>query len=418
MVHGLSPRGRLRAHRRFTALAWVLMAIRNIACCSTLHALLPLMTHDQVGMPAYGCAAGHCKQEEVGHLMHITEGIVTGVPAAVSTGLALALTGIGAGKMRAFVQEHPRYKPLLGMAGAFIFLLSLIPIPTFNGFTCSHPCGTPLAGILLGPWISIALTALSLLLQAAFFNHGGFSTWGANLLALGVGGAVTGWLVFQLARRLRACVWFAAGVAGLLGDVVTYLISGAVLAGVLSHSPHPQYSFHGYLRFIYLVSYLPVQGPIAIGEMLLTGYSLHYIFQQRPELLTTLCVTKNRQSAPVTPVRQGVLLVLGLVLAMFLLTGTPAHGQSTGTAINTTVMPAPQRFTGMDQSVNERLAREAGRPPREPYLNTEKMGDLWNALLLLAGGVCGFVIGRWWHLLFGRKTDDAVTLAATEVKDE
>ena len=30
------------------------------------------------------------------------------------------------------------------------------------------------------------------------------------------------------------------------------------------------------------------------------------------------------------------------------------------------------------------------------------MGDLWNLLLLGAGGVCGFIIGRWWHLLWGR----------------
>ena len=44
--------------------------------------------------------------------------------------------------------------------------------------------GEVVAGILLGPWVGIALTGLSLLLQAAFFAHGGFSTWGANVITL------------------------------------------------------------------------------------------------------------------------------------------------------------------------------------------------------------------------------------------
>jgi hypothetical protein len=31
------------------------------------------------------------------------------------------------------------------------------------------------------------------------------------------------------------------------------------------------------------------------------------------------------------------------------------------------------------------------------------MGDLWNLLLLSAGGVCGFIVGKYGHLLWGRK---------------
>jgi hypothetical protein len=60
----------------------------------------------------------------------------------------------------------------------------------------------------------------------------------------------------------------------------------------------------------------------------------------------------------------------------------------------------------MDEAVNERLAADAGRPPRDPFIDTESMGDLWNLLLLTAGGCCGFVVGRWWHLLWGRRTGE------------
>jgi len=64
---------------------------------------------------------------------------------------------------------------------------------------------------------------------------------------------------------------------------------------------------------------------------------------------------------------------------------------------------APGRFVGMDQSVNVDLAEKAGAPAREPYINVEKWGDLWNLLLLLGGGACGFVIGRYWDHIWGRR---------------
>ena len=59
-------------------------------------------------------------------------------------------------------------------------------------------------------------------------------------------------------------------------------------------------------------------------------------------------------------------------------------------------------FVGMDEAVNKNLAAAAGRPAREPYLNLEERGDVWNTALLIAGAVCGFILGRWWHLLWGK----------------
>ena len=121
--------------------------------------------------------------------MHITEGIITGVPAAAYTAVGLTFMGWGARAMKKFAAKFPEKKALIGMGGALIFFVSLIPLPAFTG-TCSHPCGTPLIAILLGPSITIALAGIALLLQAAFFAHGGFSTWGANVLTLGLIGSL------------------------------------------------------------------------------------------------------------------------------------------------------------------------------------------------------------------------------------
>jgi cobalt/nickel transport system permease protein len=335
--------------------------------------------------------------------MHITEGIITGTAAVAYTAGGVACVAWGASKMKRFVKDQPDKRPLLGMGGALIFFFSLIPIPAFTG-TCTHPCGTPLIGILLGPGIGTALTAGSLLLQAAFFAHGGFATWGANVIALGLVGCVCGWGTFRLARRLGFSLRVAGFAGGLVGDVMVYAASGLILAATLAHAPTPQYSLLGYLTAIY-GSYLPTQLPIAIGEMLITGLALHFVARQRPEVLAELGVTPGK--GPKRPGR--VLPTLGLLLLGLTTALLPVHGSAAEGGRKTSTGQAkeaprqePGSFAGMDEAVNERLAEAAGAAARAPYLDPESWGDLWNTLLLGAGGVCGFVLGRWWHLLFGR----------------
>ena len=220
--------------------------------------------------------------------MHITEGIITGGSAVLYTGAGIALVALGTVRMKNFVDKTPENKPILGMGGALIFFISLIPIPAFSG-TCSHPCGTPLIAILLGPTIGFALTGASLLMQAAFFAHGGFGTWGANVTALGFFGCFFGWGAFRLTRLMGLPLWASGFAGGLVGDIMVYIASGLILATTLTNAPSPQYSLTGYLTVIYS-AYLPTQLPIALGEMLITGLALHHAYRQRPEVLEMLGV--------------------------------------------------------------------------------------------------------------------------------
>jgi len=342
--------------------------------------------------------------------MHIAEGIITGGPAVAYGGVGLALMGWGAARMKRFIAKRPEGKPLLGMGGVIIFFISLMPIPAFTG-TCTHPCGTPLVAILFGPAIAIALAGVSLLLQAAFFAHGGFSTWGANVLALGFFGSVFGWGTFRLARMARLPLWAAAGLGGLIGDLAVYGASGLILGTVLSRAPEPQYTLVGYLVAIY-AAYLPTQVPIALGEMLITGLALHYAWKQRPEVLEALGISdagrKKSRNGVVVAMFFLLLSACSLLLVPITVAGTeggeiPGHEASVLPA-DPAAGAAVERsdLSGMDEVVNERLAGQAGIHVRSPYIDTESMGDLWNSLLLLAGAVCGFVAGRWWHLLWDK----------------
>jgi cobalt/nickel transport system permease protein len=336
--------------------------------------------------------------------VHITEGIITGSEVVMYTGAGIAVVGCGVWRMKKFVRDFPDKKPLLGMGGALIFFISLIPIPAFTG-TCSHPCGTPLIGILLGPLIGFALTGVSLLLQAAFFAHGGFGTWGANVIALGFFGCFFGWLAFRIARMLGLPVLAAGFAGGLIGDIMVYVSSGLILGTTLAQAPNPQYSLAGYLIAIYS-AYAPTQLPIAIGEMVVTGLALQYAYRQRPEVLQELGIINEEQAVlKKSPISILVLMVLGglCFYSANIAEATKEVEVATNTDLDSdnSQAPEPARFAGMDEAVNEKLAEAAGRPARAPYIDTESMGDLWNLLLLSAGGICGFVVGRWWHLLWG-----------------
>jgi cobalt/nickel transport system permease protein len=227
--------------------------------------------------------------------MHIAEGIITGWPVLAYTLVGMGLMAIGTDGIKRFHREFPERRPLIGMGAALIFFISLIPVPAFTG-TTSHPCGTPLVAILLGPRVTFALTGISLILQAAFFAHGGFGTWGANLMALGLAGGTVGWGAFWLARRIGLPILVAGYAGGLLGDIATYAVSGIVLAIALATAPHPQYDFVTYLTVIYS-AYAPTQIPIAVGEMLITGLALRHALRQRPEVLEDLKVWRSYATA-------------------------------------------------------------------------------------------------------------------------
>lgn len=338
--------------------------------------------------------------------MHITEGIITGSRAVMYTGVGVALVGWGATRMKKFANEFPEKRPLLGMGGALIFFISLIPIPAFTG-TCTHPCGTPLVAILLGPGIGTALAGVSLLMQAAFFAHGGFGTWGANVLNLGLFGCLFGWGAFRLARKMGLPLWVSGFAGGLTGDLMVYAAAGMILATTLVKAPNPQYSLIGYLAAIY-GAYLPTQLPIAIGEMVVTGLALQYAFKQRPEVLEELGIVHHKGvSRKRTSVTMIFCLILSLSLFFSLSDAFAEQKKPPSASSETSAMGNDSTegggMAGMDEVVNERLAEAAGVPPRDPYIDTESKGDLWNMLLLLAGGICGFILGRSWHLLWGKR---------------
>jgi len=62
-------------------------------------------------------------------------------------------------------------------------------------------------------------------------------------------------------------------------------------------------------------------------------------------------------------------------------------------------MSAAEIWEGVDKTVVEKVAAQAGHPARTPYINTDQ-GDLLLFLFLVAGVVAGFVAGYTFRGLF------------------
>ncbi len=60
---------------------------------------------------------------------------------------------------------------------------------------------------------------------------------------------------------------------------------------------------------------------------------------------------------------------------------------------------AAAEWSGVDKTVVEKFAKEAGRPPSEPLLTTER-GDILLFVFLVAGAAGGFVGGFYFRQLF------------------
>ena len=64
---------------------------------------------------------------------------------------------------------------------------------------------------------------------------------------------------------------------------------------------------------------------------------------------------------------------------------------------------APKSWTGVDEAVVQKIAREHGHEAKKPFINIE--GDLLLFAFLLAGVVGGFACGYYWRSLVGEKKD-------------
>ena len=207
---------------------------------------------------------GMCISPNV-NAMHIMEGFLSPAFSIAWGVLCIPFLVSGFLSIKKKLNENRRNITLLAMAGAFIFVLSSLKIPSVTG-SCSHMTGTGLGALLMGPSAVSILGIIVLLFQAILLAHGGITTLGANTFSMAIAGPFLTFGIYKLCRRLKVNRWVSVFLAAFLGDIFTYCVTSFQLAlaypsaegGVLASMG----SFLGVFGFTQL--------PLAILEGILT----------------------------------------------------------------------------------------------------------------------------------------------------
>jgi cobalt/nickel transport system permease protein len=228
--------------------------------------------------------------EGTAYAMHISEGILPLNWAALWFALALPFVAYGLYTLKRRSRDDLSFKPLVGLMAAVVFVISAMPISVPLAGTCSHPCGTGISGILVGPAISIVVSSVALIIQALFMAHGGISTLGADIFSMGVMGSLAGYYTFHFLRSLRVNLAVAGFIAGLLADWATYLTTSVELASGIRGDA----AFLPLLWKIF-IAFIPTQLPLGILEGAMTAGMVVLLYKRRPDLLIRMGVIKQKE---------------------------------------------------------------------------------------------------------------------------
>jgi cobalt/nickel transport system permease protein len=221
--------------------------------------------------------------------MHIMEGYLPNPWWEIWYILSFPVVAFGVHSLGKLIREKREILPLLAVAGAFIFVLSSLKLPSASG-SCSHPTGTGLSSIIFGPAVTAVLSAIVLVYQALFLAHGGLTTLGANIFSMGIAGPVVGYAIYKLATKLGLNLYLSVFLAATLADLATYVTTSFQLALAFpASSGGVQTSFIAFAAIFALT-----QVPLAILEGVVAALMFKYILQVRSDVLFELNVISSK----------------------------------------------------------------------------------------------------------------------------
>ncbi|WP_027356593.1 energy-coupling factor ABC transporter permease [Desulfofundulus thermocisternus] len=226
-----------------------------------------------------------CFPQQNAWAMHIMEGFLPLKWSLFWYVLTLPFFIAGLLSIQRAVKVDPGVKMLLGLAGAFAFVLSALKLPSVTG-SCSHPTGVGLGAILFGPWVMCVLGFIVLLFQAVLLAHGGLTTLGANTFSMAVVGPLVACAIYRLGERLSLPRWLSVFLAAFLGDLLTYVTTSVQLALAF---PAPDGGvMAAMVKFMGIFAITQV--PLAVSEGILTIIVFNFLLAHNRQELEQLRV--------------------------------------------------------------------------------------------------------------------------------
>lgn len=165
----------------------------------------------------------------VSNAMHIMEGYLSPMYCILWGAICIPFLVVGYFSIKKTLEKDRRSITLIAMAGAFIFVVSSLKIPSVTG-SCSHMTGTGLGAILLGASSVSILGIIVLIFQAVLLAHGGLTTLGANTFSMAIAGPIVSFGIYKICTKLKVNKYVSVFLAASIGDLFTYCITSLQLA--------------------------------------------------------------------------------------------------------------------------------------------------------------------------------------------
>lgn len=196
--------------------------------------------------------------------MHIMEGYLSPIFCVAWGAVCIPFLVKGFMGVKKVFTENPKAITLLSMAGAYIFVISALKIPSVTG-SCSHMTGTGLGAILFGPCTTSILGIIVLVFQAILLAHGGLTTLGANTFSMAIAGPLVSFGIYKIFKKCNLNKRVGVFLAAAAGDLFTYCVTSLQLAIAYPS----QNGGVGASVLEFLGVFAPTQIPLSIVEGLL-----------------------------------------------------------------------------------------------------------------------------------------------------
>jgi cobalt/nickel transport system permease protein len=198
---------------------------------------------------------------------------------------------LGLRSIRKTIDENPETKMILGLSGAFAFVLSALKIPSVTG-SCSHPTGVGLGTVLFGPLAMSVIGTIVLLFQSLLLAHGGITTLGANAFSMAIVGPIIAYYVFKCSHKIGLSFSIAVFFAAMLGDLGTYVVTSVQLA--LAFPSEVGGFMASFTKFAGIFALTQI--PLAISEGILTVIVMNFLKKYNVSELKALRVFSAKEA--------------------------------------------------------------------------------------------------------------------------
>lgn len=249
--------------------------------------------------------------------MHIPDGLLD--PATIITlwAIVVLVMILGYFKMGKIFEEEDSDKliPYIGVLAAVIFAFQFVNYPVPGG-TSGHLIGGTLVAVILGPWASVTILFLVLIVQS-LFGDGGILALGANAFNMGIIGGIFGFyivvLIVKILNKTSIKNQMKISIATALGSYSAILLA-SLACGI-------EISLGGAIPIeIAIPAMVYWHIFIGIGEAIISALIVFYIIRVKPDLILTKSIMErkkfhfnfSRYKRPIT----SIFIVIGVLVLM------------------------------------------------------------------------------------------------------